>query len=64
VLTLVIGSPEVRWIFKYTSDDQTFVFDSKPIMETLAGVPLTDPAILAYLRNMLETGIASVRKAA
>jgi anti-sigma regulatory factor (Ser/Thr protein kinase) len=64
MLTLFVGSPEVHWIFEYTADDQTFVFDSEPIMETLADVPLTDPAILAYLREMLEEGIAGIRVAA
>lgn len=60
ILTLVIGSPEVRWIFEYITDGQSFLFDSQPVMEALDGVPLTDPAILAYLREMLETGVAGV----
>ena len=59
ILTLVIGSPEVRWIFHYIVDGETFEFDSRPIHEALDGLPLTDPAILAYLREMIETGIAS-----
>ncbi len=63
-LTLIIGSPEVRWILKYITGGETFEFDSQPIMETLEGVPLTDPAILAYLREMLETGIAGIRETA
>jgi hypothetical protein len=63
-LTLVIGSPEVRWILKYISGEEIFEFDSQPVMETLEGVPLTDPAILAYLRGLLEGGIADVHKIA
>src|SRR5690606_20906768 len=27
LLTLVVGSPEVHWIFRYTVDGQTFTFD-------------------------------------
>jgi hypothetical protein len=64
ILTLLVGSPEVHWIFEYTADGQTFLFDSEPIMETLAGVPLTDPAILGYLREMLVEGVSGVRVAA
>lgn len=60
-LTLFIGSPEIRWIFTYRADEHKFTFDSQPIMETLADVPLTDPAILAYLRELLEEGISGVR---
>jgi len=61
ILTLLIGSPEVHWIFTYTVDGKTYVFDDQPIKETLDGVPLSDPFILAYLREMLETGIAELR---
>jgi anti-sigma regulatory factor (Ser/Thr protein kinase) len=60
ILTLVIGSPEVNWIFTYTVDGQTFEFDDQPVKETLDGLPLSDPAVLAYLREVLETGIASL----
>ncbi len=60
ILTLVVGSPEVHWIFTYTVNGQTFEFDDQPVKEALEGVPLSDPAILAYLREMLETGIAEL----
>jgi anti-sigma regulatory factor (Ser/Thr protein kinase) len=60
ILTLVVGSPEVHWIIQYTVDEQTFVFDDQPVKEALDGLPLSDPAVLGYLRETLETGIASV----
>ena len=63
-LTLVVGSPEVQWILDYTVDGEKFEFDSQPIQEALDGVPLTDPTVLAYLREMIETGIASVHPTA
>lgn len=62
ILTLVVGSPEVHWIFKYTVNGQAFEFDNQPLRETLGDVPLTDPAVLKYLRENLETGIAEVSK--
>jgi anti-sigma regulatory factor (Ser/Thr protein kinase) len=61
ILTLVVGSPEVHWIFTYTVDGQTFEFDDQPVKEALDGVPLSDPEILKYLREMLETGIAELK---
>lgn len=61
ILTLVVGSPEVHWIFTYTVDEQTFIFDDQPVKDTLEGIPLSDPAILAFLREMLETGIAELK---
>ncbi len=60
ILTLVVGSPEVNWIFTYTVDGKTFEFDDQPVKETLDGVPLSDPSILVFLRDTLETGIAEL----
>jgi anti-sigma regulatory factor (Ser/Thr protein kinase) len=57
-LTLLIGSPEVHWIFDYRVDDRTFQFDDQPVKEVLDGLPLSDPTVLGYLRDTFETGIA------
>ena len=61
MLHLVIGHPEVHWLFQYQVDDNAFTFDDGPIKEELAGLPLTEPAILAFLREMLAEGIARVQ---
>ncbi len=60
VLTLVVGSPEVHWILTRTVDDRTFTFDDQPVKEAIDGLPLSDPAVLGYLRNVLEAGIAEL----
>jgi hypothetical protein len=60
MLTLVVGSPEVHWIFNYTVDGKTFTFDDQPVKEALDGVPLSDPLVLQYLRETLEEGITSL----
>lgn len=61
VLTLVIGSPQVHWLFRYQVDDRTFEFDDAPVKQELEGVALTEPAVLGFLRELLETGVASVK---
>lgn len=60
LLTLVIGSPEVHWIFRYTVNEHTFEFDNRPVQEALGDIPLSDPAVLRYLRELLDSGIADV----
>jgi anti-sigma regulatory factor (Ser/Thr protein kinase) len=60
ILTLVVGSPEVHWIFHYNVDGQVYLFDDQPLKEAIEGLPLSDPAVLGYLRSALEDGIASV----
>jgi hypothetical protein len=60
-LTLLVSSPEIHWIFKYQVDDQTFIFDDAPVKAELEGVSLSEPGILAFLREMLTSGVASVQ---
>ncbi len=60
LLTLVIGSPEVHWIFTYTLNGQTFEFDDLPVKEALGEIPLSDPNVLAYLRECLDNGIKNI----
>lgn len=64
VLNLVVGHPEVHWIFDYSVDGQTFKFDDQLVKEALDGISLSDPLVIAYLREMLETGIAELQPAA
>lgn len=59
-ISLLVSHPETNWSFHYRMDDQVFLFDDAPVKETLAGVSLTEPDILAYLTNLIETGVAEV----
>jgi anti-sigma regulatory factor (Ser/Thr protein kinase) len=61
MLHLVIGHPDVHWLFQYQAGDNAFTFDDGPIKEELGDVPLTEPAVLTFLREMLEEGIARVK---
>jgi len=62
LLTLIIGTPDIHWVFKYQVNEETFVFDDKVIKETLKGVPLTEPAVIKFIRDALNEGINDVRQ--
>jgi anti-sigma regulatory factor (Ser/Thr protein kinase) len=62
--TLIIGTPEIHWIFEYSVNEETFVFDDEPIKETLEGVSLSEPAIMKYIRETLRSGIEECRQKA
>ncbi len=59
-VSLLVGSPQINWIFRCHKDGQTFQFESAPILELLDGVPLTEPGVLAYLREMINTGVSEM----
>ena len=63
MLSLVVGSPDITWQLYYQVNGKTFHFDSQPIREELGDVPLTEPSILRFVREMLQEGIADVQQA-
>ncbi len=63
MLTLVVAHPQIQWLFHYRGAGEAFTFDSQPIMEELGDFPLTEPSILAFIREMLQEGVARVRRA-
>jgi hypothetical protein len=62
-LGMLIGSPQIHWVFRYSTDQEEFVFDDALVKENLEGVPLTEPAVLGLLRGILEEGIKSIQPA-
>lgn len=64
-LTLVIAYPYVHWMLEYEAvlpdgEKRSYRFDDEPVKAELAGLLLTDPDVLAFLREYLEQGVASV----
>lgn len=68
LMNLVVAYPEIHWSFTYRAilpgaDEPTackFEFDDKPLKEALGDLPLSEPDVLAFLRDHLEQGIAEI----
>ena len=58
-ITLLISSPEIHWIFEYQVNQERFILDDAHIKQELEGIPLSDPLVLGYLREMINQGVAS-----
>jgi anti-sigma regulatory factor (Ser/Thr protein kinase) len=58
--TLAVTSPEINWSFIYQYGDDMFEFINAPFMEALGDLPITEPDVLTYLRETLETGVNTV----
>lgn len=62
-LTLLISYPAMHWTFHYGVDQNSFDFDDAMVKEELVDIPLTEPSVLAYLRESIEEGVAAIRPA-
>lgn len=60
-LALLACCPDVHWIFRYRANGTLFEFDDEQVKRELAGISLTEPAILAYLREVIESGMAETQ---
>lgn len=60
ILQLVISNPQVNWVFEYRFNKNSAVFDDALIKQELGDVPMTEPAILNCLRDMLESMIYEI----
>ncbi len=53
ILALVVGNPQVDFVFRHVIDATTFEFDTRPIKKELGEVALSEPEAIAYLKAAL-----------
>lgn len=56
-LNLIVGFPDVQWIFRYEKNEKAYQLDTKPVKEILGDVPFSDPAVIRYLKEDLDNGL-------
>jgi hypothetical protein len=65
-LTLIVAYPQINWVFNYKmiqpEGEKEYNFNDEPIKEFLEDVPLCEPEVLSYLRELLEGGISDLQK--
>lgn len=57
ILVLVVGNPEIDFIFKYILYDKEFVFDTAVMRNVLGDVPLNDPEVVKFFINYLDENL-------
>jgi hypothetical protein len=59
-LALLLGSPEVNWVFHYQVDDELFFMDDLELKRELDGISFTEPGVIHIIRELIRDGIDSV----
>jgi len=62
LLSLVVSYPEIHFLIRYCVDDKEFLYDDEPIKKELAGLSISNPDVLAYMRQLFERGIHALQK--
>lgn len=57
LLSLIVGYPDVRWIFSHQVNGKEFLFDTEPVREILGEIPFSEPKVIQYLKQTIFQGI-------
>jgi anti-sigma regulatory factor (Ser/Thr protein kinase) len=53
IRTLVTMNSGIDWIYRFKNDNESFTLDTREMKEILDGVPLSDPDVSMYIKEML-----------
>ncbi len=54
VISMMVSSnPDIDWIYIHSKNGKTFVFDTREVKEALEGIPLNEPSVSGYLKEMI-----------
>jgi anti-sigma regulatory factor (Ser/Thr protein kinase) len=61
IITLILTTPAVNWVFRYQYNDQVFEFDDTEFKEALGNLPLSDFRVIKFLSNTITEGVREAR---
>lgn len=61
VISILAGAnPSMDFRYRHAFEDFEYVFDTREIKEVLEDVPLSDPAVIRYMKEMIEENLGEV----
>ncbi len=61
VISIMVSSnPDIDWVYKHSKNGRTFVFDTREVKEVLEGIPLSEPSVNVYLKEMIEENLKEI----
>jgi anti-sigma regulatory factor (Ser/Thr protein kinase) len=57
MVLLVGANPEMDFIYKHITDEGEYVFNTKEVKEVLDDMPVSDPNIMLYLKEMIKENL-------
>lgn len=61
VVLLVGANPNMHFVYRHKTDTGEYVFDTKEVVEVLDGVPINEPEVLSYLKEMINENLKDIK---
>jgi len=61
-LALTVSSyPDIDFKYTHTTPEGTFIFDTIEIKETLEGLPISHPQVIAFMKDFIRDNLAEIK---
>ncbi len=61
VFSLLIGSnPQIHFRYEHIKEEKKYVADTREIHEVLDGIPVSDPSIIRFIREMVKENLTAI----
>ena len=61
-LALTVSSyPAIDFIYTHTTPEGIFIFDTKEIKETLEDVPISNPQVIAFMKDLIRENLEAIK---
>lgn len=61
IVLLAAANLKTRFIYRHTTEITTFIFDTNEINEMLDGMPLSEPGIIRFLKEMINENLQEIK---
>jgi hypothetical protein len=61
-MALTVSSyPAIDFIYSHKTPEGTFIFDTKEIKETLEDVPISNPQVIAFMKDLIRENLEAIK---
>jgi anti-sigma regulatory factor (Ser/Thr protein kinase) len=61
-MALTVSSyPVIEFIYTHNTPDGTFIFDTREIKETLEDVPISNPQVIAFIKDLIRENLEAIK---
>ncbi|MBN1296766.1 sensor histidine kinase [bacterium] len=54
IVALLMSNPDMDILYRHVRDEDVFVFDTRVIRQTLEDVPISEPGVLQFVRELIS----------
>ncbi|MDI6850517.1 MAG: ATP-binding protein [bacterium] len=60
ILTLVVGKPDIDFVFEIYKDGESFILDTREIKKELQDVPVNHPEVIRFLEEYIDKNLKAM----